>query len=306
MKKILLLSTFVLTVCCSCGTSTTNENDSFSDESSSVATTEAATEATTEVTTAQTTKAVITTKKVETTTAAIKKPQYFGGIQQQYKDNDHEHIILWQFYDDQREPIPCDAMLIIKIINDNGDEIFKDTFNVTSDNYSMWENRLTGKTQIMGSLSISDSDLQEGSSQRGTLSIVALVGNGGFDEQTINISNLPEKGVEVTLPDLPAVSNDYNYQGELRTSMTVSDISYEYNHSLKIHVNAQMTYNINGEDSRDYGRVGYKVTDESGMVIKSGDILYDKMSVGESQIDDIYISNAVPGDHYILYILDTE
>ena len=67
-----------------------------------------------------------------------------------------------------------------------------------------------------------------------------------------------------------------------------------------------MTYNSEGEGARDYGIVGYKITDENGIVVDSGTAYFDKLSVGESQIKEIYVRDAKPGDNLTLTIIDAE
>ena len=109
---------------------------------------------------------------------------------------------------------------------------------------------------------------------------------------------------QVILPTLPFESYYYNYKGELSTTMLVTDVDYEYNGILKINITAQMTYNANAD--RSYGKVGYKVTNDSGLILGSGNVLFDKMSEGESAISSVYVSNIDIHEPIIITFMDAD
>ena len=233
-------------------------------------------------------------------------PFYIGSVRQQYDEANKELIFFWQFQDVNKKTISAKAKINIYIKNDKGEEIFNKDFEVDKNNYSMWSNKLNSTSQLLGSISVNVSDLNEGGSTKGVATITASTANASFEPVNITVNNLPQKGITVNIPVLPVSSNSFNYNGELKNTMTVTDISYEYEWRLKINVTAQMTYNSSGDDARDYGRVGYKITNENGIVVDSGYMLFDQLSVGESQIKQIYVSDAEPGDNLNLTIIDVD
>lgn len=298
MKKrisiLLLVSLFSCAAFISCGS--TNESTNVNDATQEI-TDETATPETTEIT---------TEKKTEPTTKSEPLPAYIGNVTQQYDDANKQHIFFWQFQDKDKNIIKAKANINVTIKNENDEEVFNKTFEVDEKNYSTWSNKLSSTGKILGSVTVKDSEVAEGSATKGVATITATTSYGSFEPITISVSNLPQKGVSINLPALPAYSNYYGFRDELATTMMVSDISYEYDWKLKIKITAQMTYNYEGEGARSYGQVGYKITDENGMVVDSGTTYFDKLSVGESQIKEFYVSDAKPGDNLTLTIIDVD
>lgn len=297
MKKRITILLLVSLFCCvafnSCGS--TNESTQGN---------EVTQEITDEKSTSETTK-MTTQKKTEPTTKKEPIPAYMGSVTQQYDDANKQHIFFWQFQDKDKNVIKAAASINV-VIKNNDEEVFNKTFEVDEKNFSTWSNKLSSTPKILGSITVNDSEIAEGSETKGVATITATTLLGGFEPMIISVFDLPQKGVSINLPALPAYSNYYSFRGDLDTTMMVSDISYEFDWSLKIKLTAQMTYNSEGEGARDYGHVGYKITDGNGMVVDSGTALFDKLSVGESQIKEVYVSDAKPGDNLTLTIIDAD
>lgn len=297
MKKRITILLLVSLFCCvafnSCGS--TNESTQGN---------EVTQEITDEKSTSETTK-MTTQKKTEPTTKKEPIPAYMGSVTQQYDDANKQHIFFWQFQDKDKNVIKAAASINV-VIKNNDEEVFNKTFEVDEKNFSTWSNKLSSTPKILGSITVNDSEIAEGSETKGVATITATTLLGGFEPMNISVFDLPQKGVSINLPALPAYSNYYSFRGDLDTTMMVSDISYEFDWSQKIKLTAQMTYNSEGEGARDYGHVGYKITDGNGMVVDSGTALFDKLSVGESQIKEVYVSDAKPGDNLTLTIIDAD
>ncbi|WP_295079940.1 hypothetical protein [Ruminococcus sp.] len=288
-KRRLLLLTAICILSCSCNN--IEPNESINAPQTVEKTSEKVTDPSTQ-------------KKTEPTTLKEKIPFYMGSVRQQYDEANKEHIFFWQFQDVNKEPIAAKSNINICIKNDKNEEVFNKDFEVNANNYSTWSNKLSSTSQLLGSISIADSDLAQGSSTKGVATLTASSEYSSFKPVNITVFDLPQKGITVNYPPLPITSNSYSYNGEIRSAMTVTDISQEYDYSLKLNVTAQMTYNSNGDGARDYGHVGYVITNESGMVINSGTVLFDQLAVGETQVKQIYVRDAEPGDTLNLQIID--
>ena len=292
-KRSIFIGLLACTFLCACGGQEQAQESTATQETTIQKTSEKATEATTEK------------KTTQPTTKAEAIPAYMGKVTQQYDSANKQHIFFWQFQDKNKNVIKSKASINLTIKNEN-EEVFNKTFEVDEKNYSTWSSKLTSSADVLGSITVNDSDIAEGSATKGVATLTATTSLGGFDPVTINVFDLPQKGVNINLPALPAYSNYYGFRGDLYTTMIVTDISYEYHWSLKIKFTAQMPYNSEGEGARDYGQVGYKITDENGIVVDSGTAYFDKLSVGESQIKEIYVRDAKPGDNLTLTIIDAE
>lgn len=294
MKKCYSLAIFIAcALLCSCGKNKTQQEM------------ETKQEVTIEESTSETT--IITTKKEpEPTTKKETVPAYMGTVTQQYDDANKQHIFFWQFQDKDKNVIKAKATINITIKNNNDEEVFNRDFEVDENDYNTWSNKLSSSSQVLGSITVNDSEIAEGSVTMGVATLTTKTLFGGFDPITISVSDLPQKGVNINLPALPAYSNYYGFREDIDTTMMVSDISYEYDRRLKIKLTAQMTYNADGESARDFGHVGYKITDGNGMVVDSGTALFDQLSVGESQIEEITVFDAKPGDDLTLTIIDAD
>ena len=294
MKKCYSLAIFIAcALLCSCGKNKTKQEM------------ETKQEVTIEESTSETT--IITTKKEpEPTTKKEPVPAYMGTVTQQYDDANKQHIFFWQFQDKDKNVIKAKATINITIKNNNDEEVFNRDFEVDENDYNTWSNKLSSSSQVLGSITVNDSEIAEGSVTMGVATLTTKTSFGGFDPISISVSDLPQKGVNINLPALPAYSNYYGFREDIDTTMMVSDISYEYDRRLKIKLTAQMTYNADGESARDFGKVGYKITDGNGMVVDSGTALFDPLSVGESQIKEITVFDAKPGDDLTLTIIDAD
>ena len=75
--------------------------------------------------------------------------------------------------------------------------------------------------------------IAEGSTTKGVATLTATTSLGGFDPVTINVFDLPQKGVNINLPALPAYSNYYGFRGDLYTTMMVIERQNGYKSVFK-------------------------------------------------------------------------
>ena len=129
-----------------------------------------------------------------------------------------------------------------------------------------------------------------------------------FAEYTLDISNLPVKGVTVNLPKLPKTYSEYGYSGK-RTSVKITEITYKVSgDDLYLYFTGEKMYD---EEGKKYSRCcdfGYKLKDSEGYVVKSGSISTTSLATGEKfkNESEVLYNCIEPGETYTLELLDVD
>lgn len=231
---------------------------------------------------------------------------YFGNRTTQYDETNSRHQVFWSFSEtEDGENIRQDATIHIVITNDNGEQVYKGDHKVTSANYSMWNSTLMG-TRLLGCIYIKDSEISQGTTQKGVLTISAELSSGTYwDESKIQISNLPVKPLQLSLPTVPITLTEYKYNGKVATKIEIQEISYENDWRLSYKLTVKMTQNTKGNDSSDYCHITYKLKNSKGIIVDSGMWSIGRMSVGDTIISTEYISVDIDlNESYVLELLD--
>lgn len=236
---------------------------------------------------------------------------YIGDRSVQYDKATQQHLVFFSFseYEDSNYLTP-DADIHIKIVNNNGDEVYNKTTSVTVDDYAMWTNQYQDLNHLMGTVYIPDNDITLGSTPDGTLTLSADVAGGySFEEKALNIYDLPLAEISISTPNLPIEINEYNYKNELKTTISVEEMSFEGSEygSLTVKLKAKMLYNSEGDNKSSSPSIGYKIKDENDIVVGSGSMILNAIKVGETVSDTSYINgDYVLGKKYTMELLDTE
>lgn len=238
----------------------------------------------------------------ETTSAPKKHPNYIGSRQVEYDSENAQHKVFWGFsMEDNDDYMVADAVMHIKIVNDNGEEIFKNDYEVDENYYSWWNNPSWESDRLLGCIYISDDELKKGTAETGDLIISANVEEDSFPEFSTKIYNLPLKDIDIILPDFPYEVKDLNSRGAVKRTGEVLDFDVIVNYMndgvvhLKYAMKYKMTYNSAGTGKSEHGHVAYKIKDSDGMVVASATALTDPLAEGETVMDTGFID----GDFYL-------
>lgn len=229
-------------------------------------------------------------------------PKILSNVRHQYDAESEEHTFFWQFYNKFDKPIEACATINITISNDKQEEVFNKDFPVTESDYGTRTSHNHPDDELFGSIVIPDSEIEAGVSEKGKATITATFDQGYFEPVIISVDNLPQKDVTIHLPQLPIKSDHYGNDNELLSSVSVTDISYEYNDVLKIKFTVQMDYRA--DSPLAYGYVPYKLTNQDGIVVANKQIMSLDMNVGEIMEKEEYVSDIEPGDELTLSITD--
>ena len=131
----------------------------------------------------------------------------------------------------------------------------------------------------------------------------------------VEVTLVNELQLDISLPQIPVEISYFNYGGTESTRCRITDISYNVDYwensqaiSTCIFVSGEKLFDEDGENTSKYCQVGWKLYDESDMVIDSGTLFTTDTKVGESFLnDEIYVSTTLlPGVRYRLELLNVE
>lgn len=265
-------------------------------------------------TTERVTKEEPTTERVtkeEPTTKEPESPEYIGNRSVDYDSTNKWHRVFWSFsYEEEGPYVKADAIIHIRITNDNGEEVYKKSIDVDESFYSQWTNKSWDSSRLLGCIYIEDKDIVPGTADDGTLSISAELADGSsWKEYEMGIYDLPMIGFTLNKPSLPCKINEIDYNGNIEYTVEVMELTAEYSStgSVKIKLKAKMVYNENGAGSSDYAYVGYKVKDSEGIVVDSGSFSVGPMAVGDIIIEENYLGGKYKlGEAYSIELIDTK
>lgn len=241
-------------------------------------------------------------------------PNFMGDRTVQYNEAQKSYQAFWGFTETQGgEYISSDALIMIKIVNDNGETVYDQTHQVDESFYTTYTNPYWDKPHYLGCINISQSDITKGTVSKGVLYISASTPNGGWwDPYEESINNLPLMDFNMTLPTLPVTINNYTYNGSLERKIEVQNIDYTYEANydgtvtLKLNIEAKMLYNNKGNSHSDNSKIGYKIKDSEGFVVDSGTMFLDPVSVGDMIKEEQTVFNLKLGEAYTLELIDVD
>lgn len=232
---------------------------------------------------------------------------YIADRSVQYDKNKKEHTLLFSFKDIDGERIKAPAVVEIRIVNDNDEEVYSKTKIVRSYDFGIWTSAYYGE-RLLASVDIKDEEIKEGTSDEGKIYFKVNTGYFSFGETTLDIDNLPVKGVTVNMPKLPKTYNEYGYDGK-ETSVKITEITYKVSgDDLYLYFTGEKMYD---EEGKKYSRscyVGYKLKDSEGYVVSSGSFRTPSLATGEKfkNESEVLYNCIEPGETYTLELSDVD
>ena len=271
----------------SCGNTDNEKNDDETKQEA--ATTVVTTETTTAETTTTTAKPITTTTTTAqtttttVTTTAAPEVSTIGDRQVNYNDAEQKFEVLWVFRDQNKNAMKVEADIKIVIENKNGEEVYNKVTHVTKKDYTEWSFSGRDEQLLMGCVYIPIEDITPGSEDEGVLTLSAEGEGFSFDESSYNVYDLPLRQAQVKLPDVPLRVSDLHYNGEIDTTIEITEIITEFkDDDLILKFKCTMVYNSDGANEAQTGRFGYRLVDEDGVIEDSGTIYTDSLRVGDT------------------------
>ena len=114
------------------------------------------------------------------------------------------------------------------------------------------------------------------------------------------------------LPDAPITVSYNSSSGKLYSKVSISNMNYSFEESydgkvsLTIYFTGQKTYDYKGDNSSSSCKIGWKLYDEDGYVVKSGTAYTADLETGEKFKDSEETIYGLEPGQYTLKILDEE
>lgn len=224
----------------------------------------------------------------------------------QYNSGTDDYSLFFGLLDEAGESISANVDADIRIINDNGEEVFAATKSVTDDDFGYYESNAAG-TQYLADVHIPASEIKEGTSSNGTVYFTVYKGNTvRFDEANCSaLYCLPVSDIELTVDNLPVELKVKGYDGSTESIIKITKVSYifdkEYMPQLKITLTGQKTYGSNSV----YDIIAYKLYDSEEYLIDTGMVYLRSLDNGDKFKDDsIVIYDVIPGEMYSLWLTE--
>ncbi len=209
---------------------------------------------------------------------------YIGDRMVQHDDAGSYFSILFSLRDANKSIVRAPALVQIKIVNDDGVEVYSNSRIIRSEDYHLWTSALGG-SKYLATIRIYDSEIEGSTSTLGTVHM--LVSNDGhfmFEESKMRVSKLPLKETKLILPDLPLEVKYCSSSGRVYSKCEITSIRYDFSGMLNyIYFDGVKTYDEDGPASNGSCRFTWKIYDEENYVVDSG---------------SCYISNLVTGDKF--------
>lgn len=231
--------------------------------------------------------------------------------------DDGYFTFIFSLLDEYECEIAVNAIVNMRIENEDGDIVYQATKEVTTDDYSTWSNNF-GKEWYAASLRIYDSEIDLGTSTNGNFIFdVTVNGDCYFDEYSLSIyDELPKIDLAaqctLKLPSLPNVITDNSLGNYMDIKVTEIDYYFEETYGgdieLVITITGQRVDKLTGsmfDDNTSYHcNIGYKLLDSDGYIVKSGEFWTPQLAPEEKfkNVSETFYG-LEPGD-YTLVLID--
>ncbi len=247
--------------------------------------------------------------------AKTKKVQYISDRSFFFYDNEDVFVLMFSFKDKDEKRIDAPAKVDIRIENDDGVVVYEKTKYVNMHDFGTWTSAFYGE-RYLAAVYISPEDIMESSSSDGNVYFTVTTGDYYFDESKVSVSELPKADLTKQCSlDMPSLPRDLTYSsssGKVYSKVNVTQMTYEFKENydgtmcLTLYFSGQKTYDYKGDGNSSACRIGWKLYDEEGYVIKTGTCYTSALETGEkfkNEEDSIY--NLEPG-HYSIKLINVE
>jgi hypothetical protein len=218
----------------------------------------------------------------------------------QYNEGTNDYSVFFALLNDSERYVSADVDADIRIVNDNGEEVYKGTHSVSKEDFGYYSSQAAGE-QYLANLKIPASNITAGTSAKGKVYITIYKDEFlRFDEVNCEaLYCLPIKDVQINATSLPKDIIIKGYDGKIESKIRVESVTYiyekEFAPQLKITVTGTKTYG----SSSSYDMIKYKIYDSKKFVVEDGIFYLSSLCSGDKfKNDSIIIYDVVPGETY--------
>ena len=206
--------------------------------------------------------------------------QYISDRSFFFYDDEEAYVLSFSLLNAEEERIKAPVVVDIRIVNDDDVTVFEDTRYVTMADYGTWTNAFYGE-RLLGAIYIKPEEITEGATESGSVFFsVYQPGYWSFDESKVSASELPKVDItetcSLTLPVLPKTLSYSSSSGKVYSKVNITGMTYEFEENyngtvtLNLYFTGQKTYDYKGENNSSTCKIGWKLYDAEGFVVKSG------------------------------------
>ncbi len=231
-----------------------------------------------------------------------------------YYERGNYYCLQFGLKSDAEEAVAAPMTVDIRIVNKAGEEVYKGTKYINVKDYSTWQQSL-GSDRYVATVKIFPNEIIIGSTKEGTVYYtVYQPGYINFGETFESTNELPAVDpldlCELNIsPAFPITVSYISSSGTINSITRIDAINYEFvkknenEVSLTLRFTGEKTYESKGDNYSSQCRIGWKLYDEEGYVVKSGTCYTSSVEQGEKYKDsEETIYSLTPGKYSLKII----
>lgn len=147
----------------------------------------------------------------------------------QFNEGTNDYSVFFGLLNQNGDSISASVDVDIRIVNENGEEIYSGTKSVSEDDFSCYTSQTAGE-QYLANVRIAASDIIPGTSASGKVFFTVYKNDiVSFDEVNCEaLYCLPLKDVQLTCDTLPLKLNVKDYLGKTESVIEINDVAYSF------------------------------------------------------------------------------
>lgn len=219
----------------------------------------------------------------------------------QYNDGTDDYSIFFALLDKAGQYIAAEVDVDVRIVNENGVEVYRAAHTVTQEDFGHYSNQISGE-QYLANLRIPTSAIAPGTTHNGTVYFTVYRGDFlNFGEVNCDAYYcLPLLDTSVTAEQLPIELDVKQWDGSVASRIRIDEVTFRHDKELMstLYITVMGT-KTHDTSSSGYDIISYKLYDSEGYVVESGELFLSELAKGDRFKDDtIVIYDAIPGEVY--------
>lgn len=225
----------------------------------------------------------------------------------QFNEGTNDFSLFFGLLDKNGDSLSVEVDVDIRIVNENDEEVYRNTKTVSKDDFDYYTSQVAGE-QYLANVRIPTSDISSGTSSNGKVYLTVYKDDTvRFDEVNCEaLYSLPVKDIQLACDTLPLELNIKDYSGNTESVIQINDVSYrfesDYLPQLEVTISGEKTY---GSQNIGYDIISYKLYDDDGYMVDSGNIYLNALSEGDKFRDNsLVMYDVIPGTSYTLKLME--
>ena len=132
------------------------------------------------------------TNTVQIDSNSGRNPSYLADFSVEFDEAEKCYSVYLGFFDENKRYMRCQGTASIRIVNDDGEEVYRNVFDIEEGSFLEYTMKLTGNTvYLLTQIKIPQQDITASMSQYGNLYMDFFTQDGNFGEQSKMVFDLP-------------------------------------------------------------------------------------------------------------------